>query len=232
MNLRSLPRTFLPGVDITAPFELPKDELDKLRKVLRLDSGASILVMPNDGSALLCELDGKLAIPKEVHHPESEPSLEVTIAQALPKADKVEEIVRSCTEMGVSRFLLFTAERTIVRWDAQKMMSRIRRLEVIARESAELSFRMRIPRFDVASDLATVLKAEPKAIVLSESEAVSAPFKVATKGIKRVTIVVGPEGGWSPKENELIGDRAVTLGPLVLRVEHAAAAAAAILLLR
>ena len=44
-------------------------------------------------------------------------------------------------------------------------------------------------------------------------------------------VVIGPEGGWSPREVELIGDRAVTLGPRVLRVDTAAAAACALALL-
>ena len=171
-------------------------------------------------------------MPKSVHAPATESEVVVTIAQALPKADKIEGIVRACTELGVARFLLFTAERTVVKWDAEKMVGRIKRLETIARESAEVSYRMRIPRFDVASDLATVLQAEPEAVILSEIESVEKTFTSATAGRKSVTIVVGPEGGWSPKEVEAIGSRAATLGPRVLRVDHAAAAAAAMLLLR
>ena len=46
-----------------------------------------------------------------------------------------------------------------------------------------------------------------------------------------MTVVIGPEGGWAPREVALIGDRGGTLGPRVLRVDHAGLAAAAILLL-
>lgn len=68
----------------------------------------------------------------------------------------------------------------------------------------------------------------PRATVLSEVQDES---KKLTKVGTEMTIVVGPEGGWSIRELELIGDRGVTLGPRVLRVDHAGPAAAAILLL-
>ena len=73
-----------------------------------------------------------------------------------------------------------------------------------------------------------VIKLHQDALFLSESER---EFKTLPKTGKPLALGVGPEGGWSPSELVLIGDRGVTLGPRVLRVDHAAAAAAAILLL-
>lgn len=226
--LRSLPRVFLPGVDASGPIELPSDEVDKLRKVLRLSPGAIIGVLPNDGSIIRCEFQNRSAVPIDTHRPDVESSLELTVAQALPKGEKIDEIVRACTEIGVAHFVLFPSERTVVRWDEKKTADRLRRLQTIAREAAELSFRVRLPSFSVAAGLADVLKAAPEAVVLSEVEGLGR--KLQPSG-KKMTIVVGPEGGWAPKELELIGVRGVSLGPRVLRVDHAAAAAAAILLL-
>jgi 16S rRNA (uracil1498-N3)-methyltransferase len=228
MNLRSLPRVFLPGASIEGPIELPKEEVDKLRKVLRLSSGAEIAVLPNDGSLIRCRLDGHRAVPETVEWPSSEPALSLTLAQALPKGDKIDEIIRACTELGVSRFVLFPSDRTVVRWDERKTADRIHRLQVIAREAAEVSFRTKLPSFELAAKLEEVLTMHPDATVLSEVEGIS-PRLQATSEL--MTIVVGPEGGWSPRELALIGDRGVTLGPRVLRVDHAAAAAAALLLL-
>jgi 16S rRNA (uracil1498-N3)-methyltransferase len=202
--------------------------LDKLRKVLRLSPGAEIAVLPNDGSLIRCELRTKTAAPKEVYRPETEADLHLTVAQALPKGDKLDEIVRACTEIGVFHFILFPSDRTVVRWDERKTVERLRRLETIAREAAEVSFRTKLPTFELAPDLAGVLATRPAAIVLSEAESALARL---SRPAAEATIVVGPEGGWSPRELALIGDRAVTLGARVLRVDHAAAAAAAILLL-
>lgn len=226
--LRALPRLFVPGATPDEPFELPSEEIDKLRKVLRLSPGAIIAVLPNDGSIIRCEFQNREAIPIDVHRPRVEPDLQLTVAQALPKGEKLDEIVRACTEIGVSSFILFSSERTVVRWDEKKVAQRLSRLQTIAREAAEVSFRTRVPALSFAKDLKQVLKDQPEAVVLSEVENLAGGL--ARTG-EAMTIVVGPEGGWAPRELALIGDRGVTLGPRVLRVDHAAPAAAAILLL-
>lgn len=228
MDLRALPRVFVPGASPEDIIELPREEVDKLRKVLRLSSGAQIAVLPNDGTVIRCEFTGRDAKPLGVETPQVEASLRLTVVQSLPKGDKLDEIVRACTEIGVAKFVLFPSERTVVQWDAQKVNSRLVRLHTIAREAAEVSFRTRLPEFEYLPNLDKVLSAYPDAVVLSESEQ---EFKNLAKTGDAMTIVVGPEGGWAQKELAKIGDRGVSLGPRVLRVDHAAPAAAAILLL-
>jgi len=228
LSSRALPRLFFPEADAEAAFELPKDELNKLRNVLRLSSGAQIGVLPGDGRLIRCELRGREAVPIEILEPQTEPTRFVRLAQALPKGDKLEDVIRACTPIGVSEFVLFPSDRTVVRWDERKFAERLGRLAVIARESAELSFRTRVPTLIGNDGLAEVLTRYSHAQALSEGERVSAHLDVHGG---EITIVVGPEGGWSPREMELIGDRGVTLGPRVLRTEHAGAAAAALLLL-
>jgi 16S rRNA (uracil1498-N3)-methyltransferase len=227
--LRSLPRVFVPGAAVDAPIELPKEEIDKLRKVLRLSSGAEIAVLPNDGSLIRCRFEGHRAIPLEQAFPNTEAQLRVTVAQALPKGDKLDEIVRGCTEIGVSRYIFFPSDRTIVKWDAAKTADRVKRLATIAREACEMSFRTRLPKLETAPSLDAVLSSKPDAVVLSEAEGLTKTL--AAVRAEEITLVIGPEGGWSPRELKLIGANGVTLGPRVLRVDHAAAAAAAILLL-
>jgi 16S rRNA (uracil1498-N3)-methyltransferase len=229
LPLRALPRLFVPGADPARAIPLPKEEVDKLRKVLRLSPGAPIAVLPNDGSVIRCELGVHEAYPVQVERPDSEPALRLTLAQALPKGDKLDEIIRACTEIGVASFVLFPSERTVVRWDDKKTAARIARLETIAREAAEVSFRTVMPTIRLMTDQRQVLSSIPEAVVLSESEGLSRTLPRPASG--EMTIVVGPEGGWAPRELGLIGDRGVTLGPRDLRVDHAGAAAAAILLL-
>ena len=229
LPLRALARTFVPGADFSDGFiELPGEELDKLRKVLRLSSGAEIAVLPNDGTLVRCRLDGRQAVALETTRPDTEALLRLTLAQALPKGDKLDEIVRAGTELGVSRFIVFPSERTVVRWEPQKVQDRLRRLSTIAREAAEVSFRTRIPEVVWMDSLAAVLGSQSDVVVLSEMEGIKA--KLSPKG-DHMTLVVGPEGGWAKREFDLIGDRGVTLGPRVLRVDHAGPSAAAILLL-
>ena len=120
-ELRALPRAFFAGASPTEAFELPPEELDKFRKVLRLGTGDPIAVLPNDGSLIVCRLDGRRAIRLQTVHPESEAKLSLTVAQALPKGDKLDEIVRACTWIGVTKFVLFHSDRTVVRWDDEKL---------------------------------------------------------------------------------------------------------------
>lgn len=227
--LRSLPRLFLPGVSATSPIALPREELDKFKKVLRLERGTHIGILPNDGTLIRCQLEDHLAIPLEVETPDTEPLVHLSIAQALPKGDRFETVLRMGTEIGVSRFIAFPADRSVVRWDDRKLADRMRRFDHIVREAAEQSYRTRLPVVEYMHSLGAVLE-DPSAIVLSEIDTVTSSLSELAR--QDAIFVVGPEGGWSPGELELIGDRGVTMGPLVLRTDTAGIAAAARWLIR
>lgn len=234
--LRTLPRVFLPGVDLSEPVELPPAEADKLRKVLRLGTGDPIAVLPDDGSLWRCRLAGKTAVPEAQEWPETEPTIALTLVQALPKPDRLETVLRMGTELGVVRFLLFPAERTVARWEPGRLEAKLARLRSIVREAAEQSYRCRLPEIAMAASLKAALESTAGTIVLSETEETSARlFDRALArfeaGEKEISLAIGPEGGWAPRERELIGDRGVTLGPRVLRTDTAGPAAAAIVLM-
>lgn len=228
-SIRALPRVFIVGADCSTPFEIPRPEFEKLHNVLRLRSGAEIGVMPNDGSFWKCVLDGRIAVPKEQFEPQTEPSKNITLIQALPKGDKIDDIIRSCTEIGVAKFILFPSDRTVVKWEEKKLADKIRRVEALAREAAETSFRMKIPSIQYVQSLDAALKDQANLIALSEYESVS---RNLDHSATEISILVGPEGGWSPRESERIQSFAVTLGPRVLRTEHAGFAAASRLLIQ
>lgn len=227
-SIRALPRLFIEGVDLSAPFEIPRPEFEKLHNVLRLRSGAQIGVMPNNGEFWVCELDGRSAVPKEKHTPQTEPTIALTLAQALPKGDKIDEIIRSCTELGASEFILFPSDRSVVKWDDKKLVEKLKRFQTVAKEAAETAFRMRVPKVGYAANAQAIAKL-PDLLVLSELESVN---KSLPSEVKQATIVVGPEGGWSPREVEFFAAHAYTLGPRVLRTEHAGFAACSRLLIR
>ncbi len=226
--LRALPRAFVSGIPDPAPeaIDLPKEEYEKFHRVLRLGGGAQVAILPGDGRLLRCEFHGHSVTVLEATRPETESRQRITLALGLPKPDALESAIRMASELGVARFLLFASERTVVRWDEKKRASRLARLQSIAREACEVSFRTHLPKIEFAEGLAGVLNAHPDALVLSEVEGVPAPFSPEGDAV----IVIGPEGGWAPREVELIGDRARTLGPRVLRADTAAATAAALAL--
>lgn len=223
-----MPRAFVSGIpeELPGSILLPEEEYSKFYKVLRMKSGDEVALLPGDGRLVRCRLEGHSAVPTEVVRPETEPRVRLTLCLAMPKADKLDESVRMGSELGVTEFVVFPSDRTVVKWDEKKREARLRRLRAIARESAEVSFRTRSPRISLAASLEDVLTEFPSAQVLSEVEGVTRTMQA----LEETALVIGPEGGWSPREVAAIGERAVTLGPRVLRVDTAVAAACALVL--
>ena len=216
------------GANIGGPIALPAEELNKFSKVLRLIDGDEIAILPNDGTLIRAQLNGKIAVPIEQIPLDTEHPKRLTVIQALPKGDKSESIVQAGTELGVASFVFFPSDRSIVRWEADKREQKLRRLQIVAREAAEQSFRARIPTVTFLPSLSAAFETFPGAIALSESEK---ELTTLNRETPELALIVGPEGGWSPAELQLIGDRGITLGPRVLRTEHAGPAAAAVYLL-
>lgn len=230
--LRSLPRVFLAGIPdpVDGAVDLPDEECDKFRKVLRLKSGDEIAILPGDGRLIRARLDGRQAAPFETSFPHTEPSLRLTLALALTKPDALEASVRMASEIGAQKFALFPSDRTVVRWEENKRGHKIGRLRKIAREAAEVSFRTILPTVEWLGSLREALESNGEVLVLSESESTLARLQPPVG--ETLTLVIGPEGGWSPNETKLIGDRARTLGPRVLRAETAVAVSCGLVLNR
>ena len=142
------------------------------------------------------------------------PSREVSVGFALIKFGRPELVVQKLTELGVDRILLLSAERSVVRWNADRAATQLAKLTRVARESGMQSRRVLLPVVEsvvpaaVAAGRAGVAMAEPGGEVLDDDVGL---------------LLVGPEGGWTDAE---LGDRRrVGFGPTVLRAETAAIAA-------
>jgi 16S rRNA (uracil1498-N3)-methyltransferase len=139
--------------------------------------------------------------------------------------------------MGAARFIPFVSERTVVQYDAKKEAKRAERWGKIVKEAAEQAHRSRIPVVEVPLTWKQVLalagevdvalfcyeKAETVSLKRALREAVAGA--VAGAGLRRVLVVVGPEGGFAEREAaaaEESGMRAITLGRRILRTETAA----------
>lgn len=228
LPIRALPRFFIPGALLAdGPVELGPEDWKKVHNVLRLSSGDQIAILPNDGSIWRCTLQGHSAVPVEQSRPGTESPRQVTLCVAYLKGEKLEDVIRRGSEIGVSEFVLFSADRSVVKWDAKKLADRDRRWQAIAREACELSYRTQLPSLRYEPTLKAVLQKYPTAQVLSEVESETQRMQVQPE----MVLVVGPEGGWSPKEVELIGEKAITLGPRVLSADAAALSACALALL-
>ena len=147
------------------------------------------------------------------------------VAIALAKADKPETAVQKLTELGIDRVVLLTAAHSVVKWDADKIAKNLARLRSISREAVMQSRGVWLPSIEGVFSPAQFVESEQR---LGRRVAM-AQFGGETVMAKVDTILIGPEGGWSPSELAGCVSR-VHLAGNVLRAETAAIAAGVLLL--
>jgi 16S rRNA (uracil1498-N3)-methyltransferase len=215
-----------PAAMVGERFPVPAAIDQQVRRVLRLEDGDRIMLLPNDGTAALCLLEDGDCVVEERSSVASEPRHRLTVVQALLKGDALEEVVQHATELGVAAFRLVVTERCIAREISPR---KIERLRTIAREAAEQSERGIIPTVADPVRLADVV--DEGTVLLYERHEGSRLGRLDAP----TTIIIGPEGGFTRAEVEaatLAGAGVAGLGPRVLRSETVAVAAAAVILSR
>jgi 16S rRNA (uracil1498-N3)-methyltransferase len=214
---------------------LGRDQERQVRTVLRLRSGDPLTLFNGTGDEATAQLaDGRQFDVQRVSWPQREPSLRLTVGLAHLRGDRFEIAVQKLTEIGVGRIVPLRAERSVVSFpDARAWQKRRVRLSRIAQEAAEQSERVTLPEIADPVTVTQFLEREQDIAALVEradgmSLAVLPPFE-------SLTLMVGPEGGWSDAETQAIAasaDYAVSLGSLILRAETAAIVAAGALIQR
>jgi 16S rRNA (uracil1498-N3)-methyltransferase len=200
--------------------------------VKRIRVGETVLLGDGRGSVARAEalVVGKdtveFAVLSQEHHPA--PDLRITLAQALVKGDRGELAVETATEAGVDAILPWRAARCVAKWEAgprgEKALARWRST---VREAAKQARRAWVPEVGEPVDTRRLARHDGPILVLHES----APTRLHASDLPvsgDVLLVVGPEGGVSDDELDLLvgaGAKAVRLGPEVLRASTAAAVA-------
>ncbi|MGO8874531.1 MAG: RsmE family RNA methyltransferase [Acidimicrobiales bacterium] len=149
----------------------------------------------------------------------SEPQL--TVGFSLAKGDRTDWAVAKLTELGVDRIVPLVCERTAVRSNPQAAARQHERLRRIAREASMQSRRIWLPEILEVLPLAEAVARLGGGVALAEPGG-GAP------SLDWPTVLVGPEGGFSPSELAM-GPPHVRLGETILRIETAAVAAGTIL---
>ena len=213
---------FVPDVGDAAleALDLDPDDDHHLRRVLRLRPGEEGSVSDGRGAWRACVWTGAPGVALTAEgdvRQEAPPAPAVTVGFALTKGDRPEWVTQKLTEVGVDVIVPFAAERSVVRWDAEKAARQHERLTRVAREAAMQSRRVWLP---------TVL---PLAGFMGLVGQMGQQCAVAHPGggfpsLERPSLLVGPEGGFSEAELEA-APGTIGLGPTVLRAETAAVAA-------
>ena len=217
---------------------LAADERHYLRRVLRLRPGDRFAITDGAGrlwSARLTEAGAELEQPSTAPlacQPMPQPAL--TLAVAMPKRDG-EVLARMAAELGIDAVLPLQAARS-----SGGERYRPERLAAILREAAEQCERLWLPELLPLQAAAQLFAGPPRGVgLLATTRADQLPLldqELAQIGAAQadagVTLAIGPEGGWSPQEQETAragGWRPVSLGPTILRVSTAAVAGSAAL---
>jgi 16S rRNA (uracil1498-N3)-methyltransferase len=213
------------------PLELTPDQTRYLRTVLRLETGEEIEIFDGRGARFRAWLEeGRLRRGDRLP---AEPArrVDVTLVQALARGEKMDFVVQKATELGVARIVPLASERAVVKLDSGRAAARIGRWRKVAQEAARQCGRADVPRIDDPAGWQDVFRLGPG--LLLDPEERDLRLGQAVRGVSRVVIAVGPEGGFSPDERERAvqaGMLPVGLGPLVLRTETAGLAALAVIL--
>ena len=199
-------------------------------KVLRLAVGDPLVLFDGAGreaDARILRLGDHLRCAVDAAREVASIHPRVVLCVCVPKGAKLEQVVRGATEVGVVAVHLAISERCVARpsGDAFKKLERLRR---IAQEAARQSGRASVPDVLAAAPLAEVAgRADPCARRL-----VAVPGAAPLEGVgDEAWLIVGPEGGLSPGEQDHLvaaGWTPIGLGPSVMRAETAAVVGAAL----
>lgn len=219
-----------------------KEDLHHMIKVLRLSEGDKIDISDSvlwEYRGEIVSLDSDEAEVKIIDKQKftAEPEVKVTLFQGVPKQGKMEVIVQKCVELGVERIVPVFMDRTVV-VDKGNFGKKIQRWQKVSDEAVKQCKRGIIP------EVADSLKTKEAIAQFDEFDLVLFPYEnedgrtikdeLRNCGdVKKIAVIIGPEGGFSDEEAEMIvaaGGKSVSLGKTTLRTETAGMAAIAMIM--
>jgi len=225
-------------IKIDSTIILPEQAGEHVVRVLRLGVGHPIVLFNGDGyeyDALLSSM-AKRAVAATVTEKRSvdrESPLAITVAQAICTGEKMDFVLQKSTELGAVRFIPLMTERTEVRLhDPDQIERRLGHWRRVIVSSCEQSGRTRLPHLSEPQKLAAWVSEYPRSQELRIVLHPRADRSLSEVGDipANITLVIGPEGGFSDRELTLLRAAhfsCVRLGPRILRTESAGLAALA-----
>jgi len=201
-------------------------------RVLRLRAGAAIVLFNGAGGEYpaTLEIDGKEAWAQlgAFDPRDAELAGRIILAQGLPSGDKMDWVVEKAVELGASRVSPIAAQRSVLQLAGARLEKRVAHWSRIAQAASEQCGRNRLMAVDTPATLGAWLEQPADGLrLLCHPEAgpsLVEALAAAQPGLRQLSLLVGPEGGWSDAELALAarhGVQAVRYGPRVLRTETA-----------
>ena len=216
---------------------LNPDDEHHVSHVMRMKKNDEIEVV-HEGKVFLCRIEDfnplRIVVIHEIEN-DVELKEDITLLFALTKGDKIDLVLQKATELGVKKVALVESERTVVTYEGKDQEKKLMRFNKIMKEASEQSHRLVVPSLlgiynlknlpqEVFSDINYVAYEK-------DANDTDSIFSKVTKG-KSITILIGPEGGFSEQEiNRLtsLGFIRTSLGKRILRAETAAIYALSVL---
>lgn len=195
--------------------ELEEGDRHHLERALRLRPGDPMVVSDGAGAWRAVRFGAVLEAAGDVVVV-ARPTVSLTVGLTPTKGDRPEWAVQKLTELSIDRIVVLRTERSVVRWEGDRVEHHLERLRRIAREAAMQSRRVWRPEVVGVHALA------------DHPDAALADPGGRPPAVTDVTVLCGPEGGWSDEERAS-GRERVALGPAVLRAETAAVTAGVLL---
>lgn len=217
---------------------LPEAAANHLVRVLRLREGDRCVLFNGDGydcDAVLVSAGKRDSIVEIVERRtiDNDSPLRITLLQGIARGEKMDLILQKATELGAARIVPVFADRTEVRLDGDRLLKRAAHWRSVVVSACEQSWRTRLPDIDAPCELraaATCCDASLRLLLDPEGEHSLSTLPAIADA--QLVIAIGPEGGWSPRDRDILraaGFTGLRLGPRILRTETAGLAAIAAL---
>ena len=216
-------------------FILEDTDIHHIKKVMRCKNNDKIEVVYNS-TVYLCNIDNIDFLTLSIvdsYKEDRESNVKLTVAVSLVQEQKFDLILQKLTELGVTSIIPIKTERSIVKLDKFKEEKKKLRWQNICKEASEQSHRVTIPEVTNIMTMKELVNNKKELNLICSLNDTTKPLEhYLTDNIKDILFVIGPEGGFSPKEEEFLienGYLSTSLGKRVLRVETAAIYVASII---
>lgn len=213
------------------------NDVSHIRSALRMHAGEQIRISDGEEGNYLCEItsiESDKVLAKIIENcPGTELPVQLTLFQGIAKGDKMDYVIQKAVELGVHEIIPVITKNCVVKLDEERAKAKRERWQAISESAAKQSKRSMIPQigkvrsFEEALEYAYALDVQ---LFPYENERGMAHTREVLGKIKKgdtIGIFIGPEGGFSPEEVEMVNGKMelISLGNRILRTETAGLAA-------
>lgn len=228
-------RYFVTEKDNENNYIFSQSDIHHIKNVMRFNIDDEIEVVYQN-KVYLCQISNLDPLKvREINNysEDREIPINLTVAVALVNEQKFDLIIQKLTELGVSSIIPVKMERSIVKITNEKEDKKIERWQKICKEASEQCHRLTIPKIENVKSIQELITYDSELkLICSLNNNPCHLSNYLKENIKSILFVIGPEGGLTEKEEQVLiqgGFKTTTLGKRVLRVETAAIYVASII---